>query len=103
MKVLMNLLKRLKYLSLITTPQIQNSISGKVWNDADLDGKIETDESGLQGWKVYLDQNQNLQHDEFEQHTLSDLNGHYSFFDLESGEYNVQIEMRLDLSRHYRL
>ena len=71
-----------------------NSISGAVWNDTDLDGKIETDERGLQGWKVYLDQNQNQQHDEFEQYTLSDLNGHYRFFDLESGEYNVQIEMR---------
>ena len=94
MKILMNLVQRLKITVFDNDTSNQNSISGTVWNDADLDGKIETDENGLQGWRVYLDQNQNLQHDEFEQYTLSDPNGHYSFFDLESGEYNVQIEMR---------
>ncbi len=64
-------------------------ISGIKWNDLDGDGVRDSGEAGLQGWTIYLDQNQNSQLDSAERSTITDTNGNYSFTNLAAGTYRV--------------
>ncbi|MEB3218005.1 MAG: S8 family serine peptidase, partial [Nostocales cyanobacterium 94392] len=65
------------------------SISGTKWNDLDGDGVRDSGEPGLQGWTIYLDQNQNGQLDNGETSTTTNANGNYSFTGLAAGTYHV--------------
>ncbi|MBD2120122.1 ELWxxDGT repeat protein [Trichocoleus sp. FACHB-262] len=65
------------------------SIQGTKWSDRDSDGIQDTDEAGLAGWTIYLDQNQNNQLDTNELSTTTDANGDYSFVALAPGVYTV--------------
>ena len=65
------------------------SISGYKWHDLNQNGIQDSDEPGLAGWTIYLDDNQNGQLDADEQSTVTDANGEYSFSDLISGTYTV--------------
>ncbi len=67
-------------------------ISGSKWYDADQDGVRDGDEPGVEGWIIYLDQNQNGQRDPAETWTTTDANGDYSFTDLPPGTYTVAEE-----------
>ena len=69
------------------------SISGAVWNDADLNGVFDTHETGLSAWKIYIDENQNSEHDTSETYTFSNHQGNYSFFNLEAGDYHIKIDV----------
>ncbi|MBD2094595.1 hypothetical protein H6F90_05445 [Trichocoleus sp. FACHB-591] len=65
------------------------SIQGTKWSDRNGDGIQNTDEPGLAGWTIYLDQNQNNQLDTNELSTTTDANGDYSFVALAAGVYTV--------------
>ncbi|MFN5513449.1 MAG: Calx-beta domain-containing protein [Cyanobacteriota bacterium] len=63
-------------------------IKGTVWND--LDGNaVNNSESGLTGWTVYIDANNNGQLDSGELSTQTDGNGNYQFNDLRPGTYSL--------------
>ncbi|MCY2986910.1 MAG: dockerin type I domain-containing protein [Planctomycetota bacterium] len=65
------------------------TIAGAVWKDADGDGIRDTGETGLSGWTVYLDTNNNSTFDTGETFVTSDASGNYSFT-LNGGSYNVR-------------
>ncbi|MGB5899895.1 MAG: SdrD B-like domain-containing protein [Geitlerinemataceae cyanobacterium] len=64
-------------------------IHGIKWNDIDGDGNQDADELGLEGWTIYLDDNQNGQLDVGEESTVTDTNGEYAFTNLAAGTYTV--------------
>jgi hypothetical protein len=64
-------------------------IAGTVWDDADGDGTIDGSESLLEGWFVFLDQNQNGSLDTTETALQTDSNGAYLFENLVDDTYYV--------------
>ena len=64
-------------------------IQGIKWNDIDGDGIQDADEPGLEGWTIFLDDNENGELDTGEQFTVTDANGEYSFANLTPGTYTV--------------
>ncbi|MEQ9670220.1 S8 family serine peptidase [Coleofasciculus sp. G2-EDA-02] len=69
-------------------------ISGSKWNDLNGDGKQDANEPGLAGWTIYLDNNQNGQLDPGETSTKTDINGDYTFTNLNPGSYTVAEVLR---------
>ena len=67
------------------------SISGNVWEDVDGDGTQDLDEEFLEGWRVYLDANDNGVYDAHlnEPSQITDVNGAYTFTGLRPGTYVV--------------
>jgi subtilisin family serine protease len=68
---------------------VPSEIHGIKWNDIDGDGTQDEDEPGLEGWTIYLDDNQNGQLDVGEESTLTDANGEYALTNLAAGTYTV--------------
>ncbi|MBM4047568.1 MAG: hypothetical protein FJ279_20880, partial [Planctomycetes bacterium] len=64
-------------------------IEGSKWNDTNMDGVWDTDESVLADWTIYLDQNQNGQLDPGEASAITDSDGLYAFTNLTPGYYRV--------------
>ena len=64
-------------------------IHGINWNDLDEDGVRDANEPGLEGWTIYLDDNQNGELDAGELSTVTNGNGEYSFTDLTRGTYTI--------------
>lgn len=75
--------------SLDDTQPANSQIQGTKWNDLNGNGVQDEGETGLSGWTIYLDQNNNGQLDPGEQFTITDADGNYSFTDLEPGTYTV--------------
>jgi len=65
------------------------SLQGVVWQDDDGEGDRDPDESGLAGWTVYLDLNQNQVLDPGEPTQITDTAGNYEFTELATGTYTV--------------
>jgi beta propeller repeat protein len=65
------------------------TLSGTKWNDLDGDGTRDAEESGLGGWTIYLDANNNGELDTGETSTLTDADGNYSFILPDAGTYTV--------------
>jgi len=65
-------------------------ISGRDWHDLDRDGVPDADEPGLEGWTVYLDQNNNKQLDPGERSVETDRRGDYRFTSLVADTYYVR-------------
>ncbi len=63
------------------------TIQGFKWNDVDGDGVFDGNESGLQGWTIFLDQNQNRVLDAGELSTVTGADGSYTFSGLAAGNY----------------
>ena len=59
-----------------------NSITGKVYNDANANGVIDNNEPGLSGWTLYLDANGNSKFDAGEVTATSNNSGDYTFLSL---------------------
>ncbi len=74
---------------------LNGAITGTVWNDANRDGVRNSvfgggfSDPGLEGWTVYLDMNRNGAFDDSEPTALTDVDGVYTFPDLQIGEYEV--------------
>ncbi|MDY6940080.1 MAG: pre-peptidase C-terminal domain-containing protein [Cyanobacteriota bacterium] len=64
-------------------------IAGLKWNDLNGDGVRDANEPGLEGWTIYLDDNQNGQLDANETATTTDADGEYRFTELGAGTYTV--------------
>jgi hypothetical protein len=72
------------------TSPLKGCIAGQKFNDLDGDGVKEAGESGLQGWTVFLDANNNGTLDSGERRTVTDILGNYSLTSLGSGSYHVR-------------
>lgn len=74
---------------------LNGGIVGTIWNDLNRDGVRNTNlageylEQGLEAWTVVLDMNRNRTLDVGEPSATSDVNGAYSFADLQIGEYDL--------------
>ncbi len=76
---------------------LNGSISGLIWNDINRNGLRDVNaltgaylDPPLANWRVFVDANRNRVLDDTEPSTLTDINGRYSFLDLQVGEYDVQ-------------
>ncbi|MDK3018602.1 MSCRAMM family protein, partial [Pseudodonghicola flavimaris] len=67
-------------------------ISGHKWNDYDGDGTWDTGEDPIQGWTIYLDDNQDIS-DGVLATVQTDASGYYQFTDLAPGTYYVSEAM----------
>jgi hypothetical protein len=72
-----------------STPAV-GSISGRVWNDTDGDGTLDSGETGRSGVNVYLDLNDNRVKDAGEPSVNTDSSGNYSFANLSARRYVVR-------------
>ncbi|NBD16586.1 MAG: S8 family serine peptidase [Cyanobacteria bacterium] len=68
---------------------LPGEIQGSKWNDLNGNGERDEDEPGLEGWTIYIDENQNGELDEGEVSTITDANGDYTFIGIEPGTYTV--------------
>ena len=66
-------------------------ISGYVFKDSDKDGLKDTNEAGLSGWRVYVDDNKNGRYDTGESYTFSDSAGNWTMKGLNPRAYTVRI------------
>ena len=68
------------------------SISGTVYNDADNNGVRATGEGGVSGATVFLDANNDFNHDPGEVLVVTDSTGNFTFSNLPAGTHNVHVE-----------
>src|SRR3954462_14805218 len=66
------------------------SISGKLFNDANANAKLDVGESGIGGVTVYLDSNNNGQHNSGEPTKSTAADGSYKFSSLSAGTYHIR-------------
>ena len=66
-------------------------ISGYVFKDSDKDGLKDSNEAGLSGWRVYLDDNKNGKYDSGESYTYSDSGGNWTMKGLNPRAYTVRV------------
>ena len=71
-------------------PPTGGSIAGKVFNDANGNGAIDSGESGISGITVYNDANNNSARDAGELSATTDASGNYIFNGLASGSYKIR-------------
>ena len=73
-------------------------IHGTKWHDIDGDSRFveDTDEGerGMQGWRIYIDENENGKFDADEPNDITDASGNYALTDLPAGTYLVAEEVR---------
>jgi hypothetical protein len=67
------------------------SIAGRVFDDANGNGKRDVGENGQGLWKVYLDLNNNGKFDSTDIATTTDILGNFKFNGLFAGKYTVRI------------
>ena len=67
------------------------TLTGKVFSDATGNGVFGTGDTGLAGWTVYLDTNNNGALNPGESNTLTSSSGAYTFANLLPGSYHVRI------------
>ncbi|QDU75666.1 Calcium-dependent protease precursor [Bremerella volcania] len=67
------------------------AISGKVWDDANGNGVQDVGETGLSGWKVYVDENDNGQFDEANYAPISSTNVPVSITDNNTVSSNLSV------------
>jgi|GEM_PF-6820905 len=72
------------------SPDLEPSgINGYKWHDLNQNGIFDDSESGIEGWTIYLDSNENGQLDDGEMSTVTSADGFYNFTDLGFGTYTV--------------
>jgi uncharacterized protein (DUF2141 family) len=74
-----------------TTSTNTASIAGNVFHDFDRDGFKDTGDTGLSGWTVYLDVDNDSILDSNEVRVLTDSSGNYKFSNLAAGTYKIRI------------
>lgn len=71
------------YMSILADPLAEpTKVSGYKFDDADGDGEWDGGEDVLQGWRIYIDENENGQFDITEPNDITDPNGYYEFLNL---------------------
>ena len=70
------------------------SVSGTVFNDVNGNGKKDTGDAGLAGWRVYVDANNNGMYDSGETFVTTDASGNFSFQNLAAGTYIFSVQLK---------
>ncbi|MGH7179325.1 MAG: MSCRAMM family protein [Tepidisphaeraceae bacterium] len=65
-------------------------ITGRVYDDANGNGKVEPGEKRMSGVGVYVDRNRNGRHDKGEWNALTDANGSYLIASVPTGQYTLR-------------
>ena len=68
---------------------VPGEINGYKWHDLNANGVFDSDESGIEGWTIYLDTDRDGVLDDNELSTVTDASGFYSFTGLRFGRYTV--------------
>lgn len=90
------------FLEMLEDRCVPSTVQGHVFNDANGNGVFDAGESGLAGWKVFLDGPQSLPLapsnvlNPGEPFLVTDANGAYSFTDLQSTYYSISRVLQLD-------
>src|SRR5262249_37900562 len=69
------------------------SLSGRVFNDNNQNGVQDANDSGLAGWRVYLQANANGQYDPWETSVVTDALGNYTLSGLRPGATTVALDV----------
>jgi hypothetical protein len=72
------------------TPTGTGSISGNIFHDFNRNGTKESTDTGLSGWVLYIDLDNDKILDTNEQRVLTDANGNYTFANLGAATYTVR-------------
>jgi hypothetical protein len=80
---------------------VGNQISGTVWNDADVDGKLDTNEDGIANWQVYIDKDNDGKLDSNETSVRTNSKGVYYFRGLADGTYKIRQSSQSGWRRTY--
>jgi len=80
---------------------VGNQISGTVWNDSDFNGKIDSNESGISNWQVYIDKDNDGRLDSNEMSVRTNSQGVYFFRGLADGTYKVRQTSQSGYRRTY--
>ncbi len=71
--------------------QIAGSISGEIFDDTNGNGKLDSGETGLSDWELYIDLNNSGAFVSGDPTTMTDSNGDYTFSDLAAGTYIIRV------------
>ncbi|MHC4620405.1 MAG: SdrD B-like domain-containing protein [Planctomycetota bacterium] len=71
-------------------------IRGTKWNDLNADGTRDQNEPVLEGWKIYVDSNENGRWDDGEPYDLTDSGGNYELAGLTGGAHAVAEVNQID-------
>ncbi len=74
----------------------RSDISGVLWDDANRDGVRDESEGAIDGWRVYVDANDNGQYDDGERFDVTGEDGAYRIEDLLPGQYAVRSESLME-------
>ena len=66
------------------------TVTGTVWNDANGNGVMDSGESGLAGWTVYVDADNSGTLNGVEQQVTTDASGNYTLSGLPNGTYTIR-------------
>jgi len=80
----------------ITRTPVPGEIHGSKWEDLDGDGNWDGGESGLEGWIIYIDLDDDGERDAGEPFQTTGPDGSYSFTDLAPGTYILREELQHD-------
>jgi len=73
------------------TTAATGKISGTVFHDFDRDGTRDSGDTGLSGWTVWIDTDNDSVLDSSERRTTTDSSGNYSFGSLAAGSYKIRV------------
>ncbi|MEG4594904.1 SdrD B-like domain-containing protein, partial [Microcoleus sp. F8_C2] len=73
-----------------TPPPLTGSISGRKFNDINVNGILDVGEPGILGFTIYIDLNRNNIFDSSEPSTLTDATGSYQFNGLQPGTFTLR-------------
>ena len=79
--------------ALVPLTQETGQISGTLYSDQDANGVQSSSETGLSGWRVFIDDNRNGSHDTGEVVQTTDSTGSYLFTNLPAGQYVLSAEV----------
>jgi hypothetical protein len=86
-----NLTQTQNYLASIFAKPAPATISGRVFDDANANKKLDTGEDGLGLWTVYIDRNNDGKLDAGDSSVTTDILGNWSFSNLSAGTYTIRI------------
>src|SRR5581483_4813853 len=75
----------------LTVKPTPGSITGQVFNDKNGNGSKDAGDTGLSGWTVYLDTDNDGNLDSGETSTTTDSNGQFTFNGLAPGSYHLEV------------
>ena len=78
-------------LSILLCAPASTSISGTVFNDSNGNQKLDNAETGIAGWEVYIDLNNNGKFISGDPETTTDAEGDFTFNGLLPGTYIVRV------------